>query len=131
MDLLALPGIQLAWYVLASISTINVVHLLYRRLRRKTRGTPGIGVTCQVDVDFVFMFRSCGEVWRKTTFVQRLADVTIELGTWCDDAGARARRMGRARRAGVVGWVVLMRWRLRSLGTSLNRQAWIAKRKIQ
>ena len=129
MDLLALPGIQLAWYVLASIITINVVHLLYRRLRRKTRGTPGIGVTCQVDVDFVFMFRSCGEVWRKTPFVQRLADVVIELGTRRDDAGARVRhRMGRVRRAGSV---VLRRWRVRSLGTSLRCQAWIAKRKIQ
>ena len=121
MDLLALPGIQLAWYVLASISTINVVHLLYRRLGRKTRGTPGIGVTCQVDVDFVFMFRSCGEVWRKTPFVQRLADVVIELGTRRDDAGARARHwMERARRAGSV---VLRRWRVRSLGTSLRCQA--------
>ena len=75
------------------------------------------------------MFRSCGEVWRKTPFVQSFADVTIELGTRRDDAGARARhRMGRVGRAGSV---VLRRWRVRSLGTSLRCQAWIAKRKIQ
>lgn len=39
--------------MLAFIVAINVICLVHRRLQRKTRGTPGIGITSRVDPSHV------------------------------------------------------------------------------
>ncbi|KAI9455783.1 hypothetical protein BJY52DRAFT_1278584 [Lactarius psammicola] len=112
--LLALPGVWLAWSVLAFI--VAIMSFVWRTgargqsqspLSPKAELGPRIGITCQVVLGLVYFilvirtFRNYGEVGRKARVVQRLADVQVqvELETrpeWArdherDDAHSRAR----------------------------------------
>jgi hypothetical protein len=104
--LLALPGVWLAWSVLAFI--VAIMSFVWRTgasgethagLSARAELGPRIGVTCQVVLGLVYFvlvirtFRNYGEVGRKARVVQRLADVTIELESrGRDDARVRAPR---------------------------------------
>ena len=104
--LLALPGIWLAWSVLAFI--VAIMSFVWRtgasgetHASISPRAELGlrIGITCQFVLGLVYFvlvirtFRNYGEVGRKARVVQRLADVTVELETRRD----RDRDDGRAR----------------------------------
>jgi hypothetical protein len=112
--LLALPGVWLAWSVLAFI--VAIMSFVWRTgasgethaaLSAHVELGPRIVITCQFVLGLVYFvlvirtFRNYGEVGRKARVVQRLADVTVELETrrteWAaprdrgrDDARARA-----------------------------------------
>ncbi|KAI0287228.1 hypothetical protein BC826DRAFT_1045778 [Russula brevipes] len=92
--LLALPGIWLAWSVLAFL--VAIMSFVWRTgaegqsnsaLPRKQAYGPRIGVTCQLLLGLVYFafvirtFRNYGESGRKARVVRRLTDVQIELET--------------------------------------------------
>ena len=105
--LLALPGIWLAWSVLAFIVAImsfvwcsGADGETHTSLSPHAELGPRIVITCQFVLGLVYFvlvihtFRNYGEVGRKARVVQRLADVTVELETRRnrdrDDGRARA-----------------------------------------
>lgn len=122
--LLALPGVWLAWSVLAFV--VAIMSFVWRTgaqgqsqspLSPHAELGPRIGITCQVGLGLVYFilvirtFRNYGEVGRKARVVQRLADVQVELETrpeWArdrerDEARARARADEEGTREGERG----------------------------
>ncbi|KAH9167607.1 hypothetical protein EDB89DRAFT_2074727 [Lactarius sanguifluus] len=108
--LLALPGVWLAWSVLAFV--VAIMSFVWRTgaqgqtpspLSPHAELGPRIGITCQVGLGLVYFilvirtFRNYGEVGRKARVVQRLADVQIELETRSEWARDRERDEARAR----------------------------------
>jgi hypothetical protein len=112
--LLALPGVWLAWSVLAFV--VAIMSFIWRTgangetnlpLSKRQAFGPRIGITCQLLLGLVYFalvirtFRSYGESGRKARVVRRLADVRIELetrGRWegerdRDDIRPRAREI--------------------------------------
>jgi hypothetical protein len=92
--LLALPGIWLAWSVLAFL--VAIMSFVWRTgaegqsnsaLPRNQAFGPRIGITCQLLLGLVYFalvirtFRNYGESGRKARVVRRLTDVQIELET--------------------------------------------------
>ncbi|KAH9012882.1 hypothetical protein EDB84DRAFT_1444481 [Lactarius hengduanensis] len=112
--LLALPGVWLAWSVLAFV--VAIMSFVWRSgaqgqsqspLSPRAELGPRIGITCQVGLGLVYFilvirtFRNYGEVGRKARVVQRLADVQVEMETrpeWARDRERdEARQQARAR----------------------------------
>ncbi|KAH9007697.1 hypothetical protein EDB83DRAFT_700068 [Lactarius deliciosus] len=108
--LLALPGVWLAWSVLAFV--VAIMSFVWRTGARGESQSPlsphaelgpRIGITCQVGLGLVYFilvirtFRNYGEVGRKARVVQRLADVQVELETRPEWARDRERDEARAR----------------------------------
>jgi hypothetical protein len=92
--LLALPGVWLAWSVLAFV--IAIMSFVWRTgargesrlpLPRVAEYGPRVGITCQLFLGFVYIafvirtFRSYGESGRKARIARRLTDAQIELET--------------------------------------------------
>jgi len=90
--LLALPGVWLAWSVLAFI--VSIMAFVWRTgargeshpaLLRDPEFGPRVAITCQLLLGLVYFalvirtFRSYGESGRKARVVRRLADAQIEL----------------------------------------------------
>ncbi|KAI0246780.1 hypothetical protein BJV78DRAFT_1286112 [Lactifluus subvellereus] len=124
--LLALPGIWLAWSVLAFV--IAIMSFVWRTgangdktssLPPRQELGPRIGLTCQLVLGLVYFalvirtFRNYGESGRRARVVRRLADVQIELEAragwerdrdrddtrpqaWESEEGTRQRRQNRA-----------------------------------
>lgn len=111
--MLALPGIWLAWSVLAFI--VAIMSFVWRTgargdshppLPRVAEYGPRVGVTCQLLLGLVYFalvirtFRSYGETGRKSRVVRRLTDAQIELETrreWERERGVLANAAGISR----------------------------------
>jgi hypothetical protein len=107
--LLALPGIWLAWSVLAFL--IAIMAFVWRTGARGESHPallwtpefgPRVAITCQLLLGLVYLalvirtFRSYGESGRKARVVRRLADAQIELQAR-EEEGERDDALGRAR----------------------------------
>jgi hypothetical protein len=112
--LLALPGIWLAWSVLAFL--VAIMAFVWRTgARGETHPAllwtqefgPRVAITCQLLLGLVYLalvirtFRSYGESGRKARVVRRLANAQIELRArdeWArEEEGERDDALGRAR----------------------------------
>jgi hypothetical protein len=102
--LLALPGVWLAWSVLAFV--VAIMSYVWREgakdenkspLPQRLELGPRIGITCQLVLGLVYFalvirtFRNYGESGRKARVVRRLAEVQIEL----EASAGRERDRGR------------------------------------
>ncbi|KAI0291930.1 hypothetical protein B0F90DRAFT_1647707 [Multifurca ochricompacta] len=103
--LLALPGVWLAWSVLAFV--VAIMSFVWRTgargdshpaLSPSQEFGPRLAITCELLLGLVYFvlvirtFRSYGESGRKARVVRRLADVQIELETrreWTRESGRR------------------------------------------
>jgi hypothetical protein len=99
-----LPGVWLAWSVLAFI--VAIMSFVWRTgaqgdsnlpLPTRQEFGPRIGITCQLVLGLVYFalvirtFRSYGESGRKARVVRRMADVQLELDTRGRWEGERGR----------------------------------------
>lgn len=108
--MLSLPGVWLAWSVLAFV--VAIMSFVWRSgargesqqaLPRTQEFGPRIGITCQLLLGLIYSalvirtFRSYGESGRKARVVRRLADVQIELEAreWERERGLGATGAGR------------------------------------